>query len=338
MADLLSEDHAGRKRHDRDPRHLADVRNGTAGARIDLDDVDILILDDELNVHHTDHMKVPGKQFGVGNDRLLHFVGQIRCRIHGDRISAVDACALDMFHDARDQDVGAVAHCIHFDLLAGHVFVDQDRMFLGVAVDLADILIDILVRDGDPHAGSAQNVRRPDKYRISQTSSYLLGFLGGEDCIALRPADTASAQYLIKTLTILRSVHVVRIRSEDRNAHFHECFRQFDRSLATELDYSAVRFLCAHYVLHILRSQRLEIKPVRNIKVRGDGLRVVVDNDGLIPCLLECPGTVYGAEVEFDSLSDPDRARTQDEHLRGLTPFSRGLTPGLPCLICSVID
>ena len=62
--------------------------------------------------------------------------------------------------------------------------------------------------------------------------------------------------------------------------------------------------------LYIFRRQRLEVKFVRNVKIRADRLRVIVDNDRLVAFFLKGPGTVYGAEVKLDPLTDPDRAGT----------------------------
>ena len=62
---------------------------------------------------------------------------------------------------------------------------------------------------------------------------------------------------------------------------------------------------------HIFRSQRLEIQLVRNIEVGTYGLRVIIDDNGLIACLGECPGSMYGTIVELDTLSDTDRTGTQ---------------------------
>ena len=70
-----------------------------------------------------------------------------------------------------------------------------------------------------------------------------------------------------------------------------------------------------HDALHILRSQRFKIQLIRNIKVCADSLRIVIDDDRLIAFFGKSPGTVYGTEVKLDSLADPDRSGTKDQHL-----------------------
>ena len=67
-------------------------------------------------------------------------------------------------------------------------------------------------------------------------------------------------------------------------------------------------------VHHVFRQQRLKIEPVRRVKVRRDRLRVVVDDDHLVPRLLERPDAVDGGIVELDALADADWARSKHDH------------------------
>ena len=64
-----------------------------------------------------------------------------------------------------------------------------------------------------------------------------------------------------------------------------------------------------------LRSQRFEIQFVSDIKVCADGLRVIVDDDGLKALFLEGPGAVNRTEVELDTLTNADRSGTENENL-----------------------
>ena len=54
-------------------------------------------------------------------------------RIDGDRVAGVNACALEVLHDTRDEDVVAVTDGIDLDLAAHHVLIDQNRVFNLVA-------------------------------------------------------------------------------------------------------------------------------------------------------------------------------------------------------------
>ena len=227
----------------------------------------------------------------------------------------MDARPLDVFHDAGDQDIRSVTDSINFNFASHHVLVNKDGMILRIAVDVADIGINILVGNCNPHPGTAQHIGRADKNRIAQTVCHNLGFVCRKDSLPLRSCDAAPLQHLVKTFPVLCGIDIVRIRSENPDAHLHERARQLDRRLAAELDDRTVRFLQPDNVLNILRCQRFKIELVSNIEVRRYRFRVVVDDDRLEAGFLEGPGTVDRAEIKLDSLSDPDRPGTQHQNL-----------------------
>lgn len=65
-------------------------------------------------------------------------------RVDRDRVARVDTGALDVLHDAGDQDVVPVADGVDLDLTAGEVFVDEDRAGLLLAQDDLHVLLDVL--------------------------------------------------------------------------------------------------------------------------------------------------------------------------------------------------
>ena len=92
----------------------------------------------------------------------------------------MDAGALQMLHDARNQDVFAVANGVNFNLSTHQVLVDQYRIFnLGTGDD-AHILADVRFLIGDFHALTAQYIRRTNQYRIAQTIRNLNSFFLGK--------------------------------------------------------------------------------------------------------------------------------------------------------------
>ena len=62
---------------------------------------------------------------------------------------------LDMLHDSRDQNVGAVTDGINLDLFSHDILIYEYRMLLGNLVDDSDKFVHILVADGDLHALAA---------------------------------------------------------------------------------------------------------------------------------------------------------------------------------------
>ena len=130
LADRVAEDDFRCQRHDRDSGYLADVRHGTRRTRVDLDDVNILTAYDELDVDHTDDMQGSCQTFRILYDGVFCMLADALCRINGDTVSGVNAGALDVLHDTRNQNIGAVADCINLDFLALQIFINQDRMLL----------------------------------------------------------------------------------------------------------------------------------------------------------------------------------------------------------------
>src|SRR5690606_32784522 len=77
----------------------------------------------------------------------------------------------------------------------------------------------------------------------------------------------------------------------------------------------ALRLLHLDDVQHLLPVDRLEIKLVGHVEVRGDRLRVAVHHERLVACLPGGEDTVHARVVELDTLPDPARAAAEDEDL-----------------------
>ena len=126
VAQLLAEHAAGRQIDHRNARYLGDVRNGTRGTRVDLDNVDLVVVQNELDVDQTENSKVLCQSLGVLNEGVLVLLLDVDGRIDGDGVAGVNACALEVLHDTRDEDVVAVTDGIDLDLAAHHVLIDQN--------------------------------------------------------------------------------------------------------------------------------------------------------------------------------------------------------------------
>ena len=68
--------------------------------------------------------------------------------------------------------------------------------------------------------------------------------------------------------------------------------RKVDGGLTAELYDSVIRLLGLDNAGNVLRCQRLEVQTVCGVKVSGNGLRVVVDDNGLAAQLLQRPDSV----------------------------------------------
>ena len=124
------------------------------------------------------------------------------CRINGDTVSGVNAGALDVLHDTRNQNIGAVADCINLDLLALQIFINQDRMLLCDLVDHTDILFYVLIAYSDSHALTTKYIGRTNQNRITQLICCFLSFLSSKYCLSLWSRNFAFFKNLIKELTV----------------------------------------------------------------------------------------------------------------------------------------
>ena len=86
---------------------------------------------------------------------------------------------------------------------------------------------------------------------------------------------------------------------------------QIDGGLAAQRRDHAVGLFKIDDVHHILGSQRLKIQLVGGGVVGGDGLGVIVDDDGLVARLFDGHDGVDGGVVEFHALTDADGTRAQ---------------------------
>jgi len=203
----------------------------------------------------------------IFHDRLFYMIADRRCRIDGNTVSRMDTGSLDMLHDTRNQDVRSITHSVDLDLLALQIFINKDRVILCNPVDDADEFLDLVIVKCNLHALSAEYIGRAHKHRIAQTVRHFLRFLRGKYRSACCSQNFGLLENLIEKLTILRSVDVLRLGSEDLHTHLHQALGQLDRSLSTKLHHRTVRLLKFYDGFHILRRQWLKVQLIRNIKV-----------------------------------------------------------------------
>ena len=310
---LLAQRRAHTQLDDRNARDLGNIRHGTGGTRVDFDDVQIARILDELDIHQTAHMQTARDVDRVIRHHALNARRKVLRRIDGDGVAGVNARALDMLHDARDQHVLAVADRVHLDFAAQQILVHQNRMFLHVHVDDGHVFADVLFVICNFHALTAKHIARAHEHRIAQLRRRLGRFVRREDGRALRLRNAQTGQQFVEQFAVFRRVDVTQIRAEDAVTRFAHGLCQLDGRLAAELADHADRLLDFQHVHHVFRRERLEIQAIGGIEVGGNGFRVVVDDDGIKARALERPDAVHRAIVKLDALADADRAGTQHD-------------------------
>ena len=94
---------------------------------------------------------------------------------------------------------------------------------------------------------------------------------------------------------------------------------QVQRRLATKLDNysdlrSRLRFVVVHSE-HVLERQRFKVEPIASIVIGRNCLRIAIDHDGFVAIIFERKSRVAAAVIEFNSLPDAIRARSQNDDL-----------------------
>ncbi len=225
----------------------------------------------------------------------------------------MDARALNLLHDARNTDVNPVRNGVDFHFAPDHVLIDEHGMFMRGDDSFAQILPQFFFFVHNLHCASAQDVARPDNQRIIELLRLFHGFFHGLDEATLRPRNTQLSHERVKTFAVFRQINPFIRRADNANTAFGHRRRQIDRRLPAELTDDALRFLLFDDFHHVFFRQRLEIQRVGRIEVRGNGFRIVVNDDGFLAGFAQRPGRVDGAVIEFNPLPDPNRTAAEDD-------------------------
>ena len=192
--------------------------------------------------------------------------------------------------------------------------------------DDAHVLDDVRLGVGHDHVLATQDVGGAHQHRQADLVGSGQGLVQVEHGAAGGTGDLAALQQLVEALAVLGLVDGVRRGAQDWQADLVHVLGQLDGGLSAELHHAGVRLFGGDDVVHALRVQRVEVQAVAGVKVGGDGLGVVVDQDGLTAVLFQGPHAVHRAVVELDALTDADGAGTKDQHL-----FLFGLALGGGC-------
>ncbi|KAF5052967.1 hypothetical protein DSECCO2_403220 [anaerobic digester metagenome] len=309
----------GRDTGDRVAGRLGGEGRGARDSGVDLDDPVIAVLEPELDVapaldperaDDLDRRAPEGLELVVteGQDRGDH-----------DRFAGMDTHRIDVLHAADDDAaVVLVAHHLELDLFPpDHGLLDEHLVDAGVLEPELDDPPEFLLRRGDPSAGAAEGVRRPDDRRKPD------GFQSRVDLVDRvqdhRPGDRFPdlLHQGLELLPVLAPVDRLEGRAQDLDAIERPHLRQFSGQVQAGLASHAGEDPVGSLLLYDLRDDRglegLDVDHVRRVRVGLDRGRVGVDEHDLDALLAQCTACLGAGEVELGCLADLDRART-DQH------------------------
>ena len=183
-----------------------------------------------------------------------------------------------------------------------------------------EIVVETLGVVDDLHTAAAEHVAGAHQDRIANALGDRARLLVAQSGAVRRCGQTGTLKNDPEGLTVLGGVDRLGTRPQDRHPGLGQPGGQRQRCLATELDddtgHGAGRQLGLVDLDDVLEGQRLEVEPIGDVVVGGDGLRVAVDHDGLVAIGQRHRGVNTGV-VELNALADPVRTRAQDDD--GLT-------------------
>ena len=183
-----------------------------------------------------------------------------------------------------------------------------------------EIVVESLGVVDDLHTAAAEHVAGAHQDRIANILGDRARLLVAQSGAVRWCGKACALKNGAEGLAVLGRVDRLGTRSQDRHPGLGQSGRQGQRCLTTELDDDTGHGSGCELGLvnldDVLEGQRLEVEPVGDVVVGGDGLRVAVDHDGLVAIGQGHRGVNTGV-VELNALADPVGSRAQDDD--GLT-------------------
>ena len=223
---------------------------------------------------------------------------------------------LDVLHDRADDHLLAVAHGVHvhFHRLFQKAIQEHGRG-VGDVHRLGEVAGKLGLVVDDFHGPAAQNVGRTHHQRIADLSRRGHAASQVPRRAVGRLPQTGLVDDGLEALAIFGAVDGVGAGADDGDAERVELVHQLERGLAAELHDHAGWLFHFDDGQHVLQRHRLEVEPIGGVVVRGYGLWIAVDHDGLEAVLAHGEGGVDAAVVELDALADAVGAAAEHHDL-----------------------
>ena len=263
---------------------------------------------------------------------LVFLVGEGQRRRHGDAVAGVHAHRVDVLDRAHhDEVVGGVAHHLELELLpADDRFLDEDlvhRTQLDAPRHDVTELLDVV---GDASADPAQGERRPHDRGKAEAVHHAHRLVERLGVGAGRYVDADGLHRLAELQAVFGHHDGVDRGPDQRYPELLEhpvgieLHRQVQRGLAPDRRQQRIGTFPGDYRAHHFPGQRLDVGPIRDLRVRHDGRGVRVDQDHLDALGPERLARLGARIVELARLADHDRAGADDEHAFDVSTAGHG--------------
>jgi len=255
---------------------------------------------------------------------LVFAVGQCHGRRHGDAVAGMDAHGVEIFDGTDDGDVVfTVAHDLHLEFFpAEHRLLDQDFADRTETDAVRADLFELLRVAGYAAATAAKGEGRPDDDGKGADFPLDLPRLrqrAGDTALRHRQVD--GKHRVLEELPVLRPADDLGVRADHldlvprEDAPVRQLNGEVQRRLPAQCRQQGVRALAPDDLVQDLDRERLNVGPVRKLRVGHDGCGVAVDQHHLVSLLAQCFAGLRAGIIKFAGLADDDRACPDDHDL-----------------------
>ena len=144
---------------------------------------------------------------------------------------------------------------------------------------------------------------------------------------ALRHVEADLDHRLLELHPVLTLLNRVRLRPDHPHAMLRQHtrvpqrHRRVQRRLPAQRRQQRIRLLPLDDLLHHVRRDRLNISPVRKLRIRHDRRRIRIDQHHRVPFLLQRLARLNAGIIKLAALPDHNRTRTNDEYLVNRSVF-----------------
>ena len=214
-----------------------------------------------------------------------------------------------------------VPHDLHLELLpAQERFLDQHLGYWRKIQPPSHNHLKLLAVVSDAAPGPAQSEGRPDDQRHGPDFlRHRTRFLHGVRSTRTRHVQTDLEHGVLERLAVLALVDGSGIRTDHadpvlfKNPALKEFHGAVQRRLSAQRGQQRIGFFAFDDSLHDLGCDRLDVGPVGKLRVRHDRGRVGIDQDDVVPLLLERLAGLNTRVIEFASLPNHNGAGTNQQ-------------------------
>mmetsp|Transcript_19068 Transcript_19068/g.37432 ORF Transcript_19068/g.37432 Transcript_19068/m.37432 type:complete len:514 (-) Transcript_19068:274-1815(-) len=292
---------------------LADKREGTRCAKVQLETEHVVIAAQELHVERTSDVECSCDVTCNTLDTALSLGVELLGREHKRSITRVNTSVLHVLRDSVVENGTVLSDSIEVNLLAvKHELGHHNRVLNGDISSILKEVSQLLLVRSHTHGSSTENVGRTHNDGVSDVAGELVCSLrsgSGKPCGLVHTDGVKESGELV---TVLSAVDRAGRSAENTGSLARERKGKTLRDLTTNTYNNTHALLGLVNIENALEGELLEVKAVRLIVVSRHGLRVVVDDNSRKAILAKGANTRNGTPIKLNGATNAVRAVTKN--------------------------